>query len=138
METSYSNESSKTTWTRRAGLVSSVIEIHRITEKLLNIVEKPVDPDQREDVIKQITSLLEERQQFIDRRSEKSKNEKEKQLGEQIVKWNKTIIEKLNELKSQVQQDMVNLKKTKVSTKQYSNPYQDVSVSDGMFYDKRK
>jgi len=137
METSYSNESSKTTWTRRAGLVSSVIEIHRITEKLLNLVEKPVDQDHREDVIKQITSLLEERQQFIDR-SEKPKNEKEKQLGEQISKWNKTIIEKLNELKSQVQQDMVNLKKTKVSTKQYSNPYQDVSVSDGMFYDKRK
>ncbi|WP_078431742.1 hypothetical protein [Metabacillus halosaccharovorans] len=117
--------------------MSSVIEIHRITEKLLNLVEKPVDPDHREDVIKQITSLLEERQQFIDR-SEKPKNEKEKQLGEQISKWNKTIIEKLIELKSQVQQDMVNLKKTKVSTKQYSNPYQDVSVSDGMFYDKRK
>ncbi|PMC36639.1 hypothetical protein CJ195_14485 [Bacillus sp. UMB0899] len=117
--------------------MSSVHEIHRITEKLLNLVEKQVDPTRREDIIEQITSLLEERELFI-KENEKPQNEEEKQLGKQIVIWNKIIIENLNQLKFQVQQDMVLLKKTSASTKQYANPYQDISVSDGMFYDKRK
>ncbi|PGT86415.1 flagellar protein FliT [Bacillus sp. AFS040349] len=117
--------------------MSSVLEIYRITEQLFKLVEKPVNSDDREDLIDKLTSLLEERELII-KENIRPKDDQEKQLGEQIILWNKTIEARLAQLKSQIQQDMMNLKKAKVTNRQYADPYQDVSVSDGMFYDKRR
>ncbi|MBU7594575.1 flagellar protein FliT [Metabacillus halosaccharovorans] len=117
--------------------MSSVQEIYRITEQIIKLVENPVSQENRDRVIELITSLLEEREKSL-KDIEKPRTENEKKLAEQILLWNEIILGKFNHLKFQVQQDMILLKKTKATNKQYVNPYQDVSLSDGMFYDKRK
>lgn len=116
--------------------MSSVQEIFRITERLITILEKPVPQENREDVIDEISFLLEEREKFL-KELKKPNNEHEKQIGKQVIKWNIIINEKLDQIKSQVQKDIMNLKKTKATNKHYVNPYKDVTISDGMFYDKR-
>lgn len=117
--------------------MNSVQEIYRITEQIIKLVEKPVQQENRDSVIEMITSLLEEREKSLEH-MEKPRTETEKKLAEQILLWNAIILEKFNRLKFEVQQDLIQLKKTKATNKQYVNPYQDVSLSDGMFYDKRK
>lgn len=37
-----------------------------------------------------------------------------------------------------IKMDMKNLQKTKKHEKQYVNPYANVQVMDGMYYDKKK
>ena len=117
--------------------MSSVLEIYRITEQLFKLVEKSVNSDSRDDLIEKLTSLLEERELII-KGNIRPKDDQEQQLSEQIIIWNKTIEVRLTQLKSQIQQDIMNLNKAKVTNRQYADPYQDVSVSDGMFYDKRR
>lgn len=108
-----------------------------ITEQLFHLVSKPVLSDQREERIEKITVLLDEREQLLSNLKPPFSQE-EKQLFSKIVSWNETITTKFVELKQDIQHDMVQLKKTKSSNVQYTNPYQNVSTSDGMFYDKRK
>lgn len=117
--------------------MNSVQEVYRITEQIIKLVEKPVQQENRDSVIEMITSLLEEREKSL-KHMEKPRTETEKKRAEQILLWNAIILEKFNRLKFEVQQDLIQLKKTKATNKQYVNPYQDVSLSDGMFYDKRK
>lgn len=117
--------------------MSSVQEIYGITERLLNLVEKPIELEQRDDIILKITSLLEEREELLEN-CNAPYTEVEKSLGKQIVQWNSVVMGRFEELKSQIQRDMMQLKKTKSTNSQYVNPYQGVSTSDGMFYDKRK
>lgn len=137
METGHSIKSSAAASTRWTGVVTAIQQVYSITEQLFHLLTKPVDKDQREDHINKITELLDEREQHI-LQVKAPFSADEKKLFNQVVAWNETIEKKFVVLKQQIQQDMVQLKKSKSSNQQYTNPYQHVSTSDGMFYDKRK
>jgi flagellar protein FliT len=117
--------------------VSAVTKVYGVTEQLFQLVSQPVTKDNRDECIQQITSLLEKREQLLtDVHPPFATNEK--QLFQQIIDWNEVITTKFVEIKQHIQHDMIQLKKTKSSNQQYVNPYQNVSATDGMFYDKRK
>lgn len=137
METGYSNQSSTAAWSRRTSVVSAFEQVYAITEELFHLVSKPIEKEERDACIQKITSLLEKREQLItDVRPPFATNEKER--FQQIVLWNESITKRFVEIKQHIQKDMIQLKKTKSSNQQYVNPYQNLSTSDGMFYDKRK
>lgn len=117
--------------------MSSIQDVYQITEQLVQLVENPIPKDNRDDFIEKITLLLSERE-YVMAGVEKPVTGKEKELANKINSWNETIIENFKMIQKQIQQDMMQLKKTKTSNNQYTNPYQQLSVSDGMYYDKRK
>lgn len=137
MEAGYPNRSPTTVWSRWTSVVSQVQKVHTITEQLLQLVAKPVVKDQRDELIDQITSLLEKREQLLPG-VQAPFSEEDKLFSQQIIDWNQVITAKFTDIKQQIQLDMIQLKKSKSSNQQYINPYQSVSTSDGRFYDKRK
>jgi len=117
--------------------VSAFEQVYQLSEQLYHLVSKPLAKDARDERIEQITSLLEKREQVLSQ-VQPPFTSSEKELFQQILTWNDVITAKFTELKAQIQQDMIQAKKSKTTTQQYVNPYQNVSTSDGMFYDKRK
>ena len=117
--------------------MSAFEQVYQLSEQLYQLVLKPLAKDARDERIEQITSLLEKREQLLPKVQPPFTSE-EKELFQQIRTWNDVITAKFTELKVQIQQDMIQTKKSKKTSQQYVNPYQNVSTSDGMFYDKRK
>jgi flagellar protein FliT len=117
--------------------VNALNKVYEVTEQLFQLISQPVVKEERDECIEKISSLLEKRDQLLsDVHPPFAINEK--QLVEQIVNWNEVITKKFVEIKQQIQQDIIQLKKNKTFNQQYVNPYQSISTSDGMFYDKRK
>ncbi|MDQ0231466.1 hypothetical protein [Metabacillus malikii] len=117
--------------------MSALEKVYSITEQLFQLVSKSVNKDSRDEVIEEITSLLDTRDELI-KAVQPPFTANDKQLYNQITTWNDIIDDKMTEIKANIQQDMMQLKKSKSSNQQYINPYQNVNSSDGMFYDKRK
>lgn len=109
------------------------------TSRKLNdhLAEKPAQ-DQREEYIKQIDNLLDQREKDI---LEIKNNEIvliEHAEYENIKKLDSDIKEKLSYLMTQIKTDMKNVKLAKKSEQSYLNPYAATSTLDGMYFDKRK
>ncbi|MEH7235794.1 flagellar protein FliT [Bacillus sp. JJ1562] len=116
--------------------MNALDSLSRVTEKLLDIVSQPIPKEKREEEIERINTFLDSRETLIPE-IKPPFTEKEKQLGAEIVRMNKIIDAKLAEFKLEIQMDLAQLKKSKASSKKYSNPYQS-GPDDGMFFDKRK
>ena len=117
--------------------MSALEKVYGVTEQLFQLMSQSIGKEERDDVIEKITSMLETRDQFLTD-VHPPFTAKDKQLFDKIVVWNEVINKKFAEIKQLIQLDMTQLKKKKSSNQQYINPYQGVSTSDGMFYDKRK
>jgi flagellar protein FliT len=137
MEAGRTGQSSKTIRSAWANLMSLVQQIYEVTSKLYELLQIVItDQNHRDKVINEVENLLEIRQQLLsDLKGPFS--EEEKELGQQIIEFNKVIDEKLDQLKLDVQTDMNKVKKQKTSNEKYVNPYKNVSF-DGMFFDKKK
>ncbi len=137
MEASYSNHTSTAVWSRWKSIVRAIEKVHDVTEQLYQLVLKSVPTEERDEQVKKITTLLDQREQDL-QNVHPPFSETDSQLFQQIVDWNETITNKFSETKKEIQLDILELKKKKSSNQQYLNPYEGVSSSDGMFYDKRK
>ncbi|MBM7606230.1 flagellar protein FliT [Metabacillus crassostreae] len=115
----------------------AIEKVHDVTEQLFQLVSKSVPKEERDEQVKKITTLLDMREQDL-KNVQPPFSQIDSQLFQQIVDWNRIITNKLSETKKEIQLDMLELKKKKSSNQQYVNPFEDVSSSDGMFYDKRK
>lgn len=136
MEGSYSTESSTSARSRWTNLVNPVNSLYRITKELHGILSEPVPQEKRDEVIEKITGLLDEREQLISK-VKPPFTEEEGKFGAEIVQMNVFIDSKLVCLKKEIELDIANQKKRKVTTTKYVNPYQS-APSDGMFFDKKK
>lgn len=117
--------------------MSAFNQFYQLTEQLYHLVSQPLATDARDERIEKITSLLEKREQLLPE-IKPPFTSSEGELFQHIQTWDDVITAKFTGLKTQIQQDMIQAKKSKKTTQQYVNPYQNVSTSDGMFYDKRK
>lgn len=116
--------------------MNPVISFHRITKELNGILSEPVQQEKRDEVIEKITGLIEEREQLIPK-VKAPFTEEERKIGAEIIQMNGFIDVKLESLKKEIQLDIANQKKRKVTTTKYVNPYQS-APADGMFFDKKK
>lgn len=117
--------------------MSIIAELLHVTKELYGLLEKPVAKEAREETIAAIEQLLLRRDELLEQLSPPY-SEEEQQLGKEIVVFNQTITKKLQQLKQQIQQDLKALKQKKMANQNYTNPYQEAFLMDGMFYDKKR
>ncbi|WP_182199655.1 flagellar protein FliT [Paraliobacillus salinarum] len=110
-------------------------QLYTVSNELLDLLDKTVD--EREDVIDEISVLLENRDSLIEKIKPPYTTE-EKEIGAKLISLDKKINQQLNGLFDDIKLDMRSLKKQKNSNKKYMNPYHSLTNYDGSFVDKRK
>lgn len=114
--------------------MNKVQRVYDITAKLIEFLETSAETD-RDEKIKLIEDVLEEREHFIQQLAGPYTDE-ENELGSQLVDLNEKLAILLNKVKQDIQKDIKELNRKKQSNQKYVNPYQNLST-DGMFYDKK-
>ncbi len=108
-----------------------------ITKELFEVLTAPHSGEQdRDQTIERIDNLIDKREGLL-KDIQPPFSEKEKELGQQMLKMNKVIDQKLSLLREEIKRDMNGINKKKTNVKKYSNPYENMQ-SDGVYYDKRK
>lgn len=116
--------------------MSTVKQLYDITRLLYETVHRPqAQLEERDRQIEEITKLLDKRDELIGQLAPPFQEE-EKQLGQEIIRLNKEIDQKLKDILNMIKMDMKQLKVKKEKTNKYSNPYESLAI-DGMFIDKR-
>jgi flagellar protein FliT len=115
--------------------MNNVQKCYNVTERLHEVVFSSFEEERREEVIKKIDSLLQERESLLQGIKSPFTLE-EKEMGQRILTWNVKIDEKLIDLRNEIKKDMNNVNKKKSTAKKYNNPYESIQ-SDGFFYDKK-
>ena len=94
--------------------------------------------EERDEYIDTINSLLDKRGTIIqDLIQEGFHFDEQNRVHRTLLELDNGIKERLAAVMDAVKQDMANLQKTKKSEQQYFNPYSNVRVMDGMYYDKK-
>ncbi len=94
--------------------------------------------EERDDYIETINSMLDKRGTIInDLLKDGFSFDEQNRVHRILLELDNGIKERLASVMSAVKQDMANLQKTKKSEQQYFNPYSNVRVMDGMYYDKK-
>ncbi|MDQ0214910.1 flagellar protein FliT [Oikeobacillus pervagus] len=115
--------------------MSVVQECLIVTKQLLDLVQRPIDETEREEILDEIERLLEKREDLLPKIQPPFTVEEER-MGKQIMAWNRLLDGHLKKIRLQIQADMQEVKKKKTSVQKYVNPYKSLQ-SDGVFYDRR-
>ncbi|EWG11507.1 flagellar protein FliT [Cytobacillus firmus] len=110
-----------------------VQNLHQQTSELYSLLKSK--QENRDDLIKRINALLEERQQTL-QLFRPPFTEDEKRLAEEILIYDKKINVLLSDIMGEIKRDIVALKVKKQKHSRYENPY-NLSPQDGMFLDKK-
>lgn len=119
--------------------MSFIKALYQKSKELFDHVSAPFpnDVDEREDYVETITLLLQEREtlvrSFANEKSERSKAETK--IGEEIVKMNSVINERLERVKNEIGHSLHELKYKKVRGQKYESPYEKRTI-DGVFFDQ--
>ncbi|MBA9026749.1 flagellar protein FliT [Peribacillus huizhouensis] len=112
----------------------SLQKFNDCTIELLSILNRQ-ELEERDDTIKRIIELLDEREEWIHLINPPF-TEEELQLGRQVVLLNQQVDKLLLLHKQAIQRDIRQLNEKKQTSARYSNPYDNILV-DGVFYDKK-
>jgi len=95
--------------------------------------------EERDDYIIVINNMLDKRGTIMENlMKEGFRFDNQNRIHRTLLELDNGIKERLAVVMNTVKQDMANLQKTKKSEQQYYNPYSNVRVMDGMYYDKKK
>ncbi|HLS20566.1 MAG TPA: hypothetical protein VK056_02755 [Bacillota bacterium] len=108
-----------------------------LTHELLNLFNEKQLEKNREQFIEQMNDLIERREKYIQKLSPPYTDDEIK-IGQQVVKMNEQITEKMLQLQNNLKKEMQQMNKSKQSTQFYVNPYKDVRTIDGMYLDQKK
>jgi flagellar protein FliT len=117
--------------------MDEVEKLLEITEELVEWTKRSKDQHrERDQVIQKIEDLLAKREELT-----KNMNPpftvKEKEAGQKIVQLNQILVKQLEQIKQDIQHDIIKMKAQKETAKKYMNPYANATI-DGIFYDKKK
>ena len=116
-------------------LIDQLLQVSANLFKLLGDIPKGED---RDEYIDNINSMLDKRGKIIENLvREGFQFDEQNRIHRTLLELDNGIKERLAAVMSAVKQDMANLQKTKKSEEQYFNPYSNVRVMDGMYYDKK-
>lgn len=117
-------------------LTEQLLQISANLYKFLGEIPKG---EARDDFIENINAMLDERGLIIESiQQEGFTFDSQNRIHRTLLELDNGIKERLSTVMSLVKQDMANLQKTKKNEEQYFNPYANVRVMDGMYYDKKK
>ncbi|WP_232324889.1 flagellar protein FliT [Halobacillus mangrovi] len=108
-----------------------------MTTELDKIVHQPISDSNRADLLDRVDVLLDKRQSLMGELTQPSTDE-EREMIEKVKRLDVKVNQKLEFLLTDLKRDMRNNKKQKSSNQRYTNPYQNVSSYDGMFFDHKK
>ncbi|MGE7842225.1 flagellar protein FliT [Lysinibacillus sp. NPDC093712] len=116
-------------------LTNQLLQASANLYKLLGDIPNGED---RDDYVDTINNLLDKRGTIINGLKQEGFNyDEQDRVHRTLLELDNGIKERLAAVMSAVKQDMANLQKTKKSESQYFNPYGNVRVMDGMYYDKK-
>ncbi|MFB7156112.1 flagellar protein FliT [Lysinibacillus sp. NPDC056232] len=116
-------------------LIDQLLQVSANLFKLLGDIPKGED---RDEYIDNINSMLDKRGSIIEGlKQEGFQFDEQNRIHRTLLELDNGIKERLATVMDAVKQDMANLQKTKKSEEQYYNPYSNVRVMDGMYYDKK-
>jgi flagellar protein FliT len=116
--------------------MSAVEQLHDMTSRIYQKVKQPSQGKDREQLITEITSFLDEREELL-RKVKPPYSEEELKLGKELVQMDQDIQASLQSLMTNLKSTMRQLQNQKKNNTKYRNPYQNVGTSDGMFFDKK-
>ncbi|WP_155591988.1 flagellar protein FliT [Lysinibacillus cavernae] len=94
--------------------------------------------EERDNYIENINAMLDKRGTIInDLKQEGFHFDEQDRVHRTLLELDNGIKKRLAAVMDAIKQDMANLQKTKKSEQQYYNPYSNVRVMDGMYYDKK-
>lgn len=116
-------------------LIDQLLQMSANLFKLLGDTPKG---EERDEYIDNINSMLDKRGKIIeDLVQEGFRFDEQNRIHRTLLELDNGIKGRLAAVMSAVKQDMANLQKTKKSEGQYFDPYSNVRVMDGMYYDKK-
>ncbi|MGE7752370.1 flagellar protein FliT [Lysinibacillus fusiformis] len=116
-------------------LINQLLQVSANLFKLLGEIPKG---EERNEYIDNINNMLDKRGKILGYLvREGFQFDEQNRIHQTLLDLDKGIKERLAAVMDAVKQDMANLQKTKKSEQQYFNPYSNVRVMDGMYYDKK-
>ena len=111
----------------------------QISVKLYDKLTTVPDESVRDEFIEEIQALLDERGRVIKEISQSDFSyNAENKTHRTLFELDKGIRKRLELVMTSIKADMKELQASKKSEQQYTNPYANVQVMDGMYYDKKK
>src|SRR5690625_2136328 len=111
--------------------------IYDVTNKIENILNQSITTKNRESVISEVTTVIEERgrmmEELIPPFSEDDKSE-----GKKVVQLNVQIEKKMELLFESLNHDIRKMNTKKESSRSYINPYGNIKSTDGMYLDSKQ
>ncbi|HLR65666.1 flagellar protein [Virgibacillus alimentarius] len=112
-------------------------EVYTITKQLEHVLDQPITSKNRENVIKQINELIDQRGEHLHHLSSPFTGN-EKIVGKKLVLLNKKIQKQMLCIFQDLKQEMKLVKKKKKSNQTYVNLYNKIESIDGMFMDSKQ
>ncbi len=111
-------------------------ELYEVTIGIVRVLENKED-NNREQTIQKIDQFISKRDAIIEKIKGPYTEEEEK-IGRKVVQLNELIKVKMNELYSDVKEDMKRVKKQKELNRSYINPYGPMKTTDGLYMDRKQ
>lgn len=111
--------------------------LYQLTLNLKETLEQKIDRQKRDQVILKVNELIEQRAIEMTNITPPY-TEKEKEMGQEIVRLNDIIERNMNLLFDELKQEMKQLNKQKKSNRSYINPYGKITSTDGMYLDSKQ
>jgi len=111
--------------------------IYDVTNKIENILNQSITTKNRESVISEVTTLIEERGRMMEELTPPF-SEQDKSLGKKVVQLNVQIEKKMELLFESLKHDIRKMNKKKESNRSYINPYGNIKSTDGMYLDSKQ
>lgn len=117
-------------------LIKELLQVSAKLYQLLTNVPKGAERDQ---YIEKINTLLDERGEIINTlKTQNFQLNKEIKLHTMLIELDLGIRERLQLVMEAVKKDMRDLQNAKKNEHQYMNPYSNVRIMDGMYYDRKQ
>ena len=113
-------------------------QLLQISAKLYQQLTEIPKEDQRDDLIKKINEMLDQRGIIITNLQQQGfQVDRTQKSHMMLIELDKGIRERLDNVMKSIQVDLKNLQNAKKNEQQYMNPYANVQVMDGRYYDKK-
>ena len=114
-------------------------DLLRVSAKLFEQLSVIPKGEERDAYIEDINQKLDARGSIIETLRQLSfQMDTANKLHVTLGELDKGIRERLEKVMSEIKHDMKDVQNSRKNDKQYSNPYADVRVMDGMYYDRKK
>lgn len=114
-----------------------VHDVWRVTKELLEATALPWPSEDREERLRTVDRLLQERQELL-WKLRPPYSEEEQRLGREIVAWNREIEARLRQVRDEIGSDLRITEAKRQANARYVHPYEQPLSFDGMFYDERR